>query len=100
MAGERILFYGAAQEGVEGGGCASALYVTPLSFRRVKSSFTVGNSADSYGCSVLGGGCDEGTGSQNTTKAFHPNSRPPVQPECFLINEGGGATPDFARDGF
>ena len=46
------------------------------------------------------GGSDEGTGSQNTIKAIHPNSRPPVQPECFLINEGGGATPDFARDGF
>ena len=46
------------------------------------------------------GGSDEGTGSQNTIKAIHPNSRPPVQPECFSINEGGGATPDFARDGF
>lgn len=33
-------------------------------------------------------------------EAFHPNSRSPVQPECFSTNEGGGASPNFARDGF
>jgi hypothetical protein len=49
----------------------------------------------SYGCA-----CDESTRSQNTTKVLHPNSRSPVQSECFSINKGGGATPDFARDGF